>query len=363
MDTKNTDKTPQQQEYEKALEFAQMYYNSDGFNERFENAKSEYLPKGFVLNKKDFKTPTLQITDKPNAYYSPKGDKILYTTDTNVLQHHPLFHEFGHKIDYSIHLDKKNFPNWLFRKTPFRYGYSSIYPVFYRNQNLQNSNQKIKEGPLQDRKQNKIEHDGQPQESYGDLMNLRYHLYNSGIYDSTKANNPFTQDHIDKLKEQFDFTLPENHGISRLFQNFDEKDIIEMMNTVAQNKYNDDNQPIYAKKGTKLIPKFYEPWNPFKRQSERSNKLPQVPTEFDRKARENQALYKHFGSGQWQKSPKGTVYRVTKDGSMQVKLDDGRIITKICLLKQAITERASVIAEIEELEKKINESKSNYNIV
>lgn len=37
--------------------------------------------------------------------------------------------------------------------------------------------------------------------------------------------------------------------------------------------------------------------------------------------------------------------------------------TKICLLKQALTERASVIAEIEELEKKINKLKSNYNIV
>ena len=36
---------------------------------------------------------------------------------------------------------------------------------------------------------------------------------------------------------------------------------------------------------------------------------------------------------------------------------------KRCLLKQALTERASVIAEIEELEKKINELKSNYNIV
>ena len=37
--------------------------------------------------------------------------------------------------------------------------------------------------------------------------------------------------------------------------------------------------------------------------------------------------------------------------------------TKRHLLKQALTERASVIAEIEELEKKINELKSNYNIV
>lgn len=36
---------------------------------------------------------------------------------------------------------------------------------------------------------------------------------------------------------------------------------------------------------------------------------------------------------------------------------------KISLLKQALTERASVIAEIEELEKKINELKSNYNII
>lgn len=36
---------------------------------------------------------------------------------------------------------------------------------------------------------------------------------------------------------------------------------------------------------------------------------------------------------------------------------------KVCLLKQALTEKASVIAEIKELEKKVNELKSNYNIV
>lgn len=36
---------------------------------------------------------------------------------------------------------------------------------------------------------------------------------------------------------------------------------------------------------------------------------------------------------------------------------------KISLLKQALTEKASVIAEIEELEKKVNELKSNYNII
>lgn len=243
-----TNNKSKQDKFNEALNFAQTYYDSKGFNERFEKAKS-LLPKGFILHKTTFKAPKLKIVDKNNAYYNPNDNTIEYGM---IADFNPLFHEFGHKIDHSIHLDKKNYPNWLFRKTPFRYSYSSIYPVFYRNKNLKSNDVEIRKSPLQDRKQNRLEHDSQPQESYADLMNLRYHLYNSGIYDSTKANNPFTQDHIDKLKEQFDFSLPENHGINRLFQNFNEKDIIEMMNTVAQNKYNDD-QLQYARKGAKLI--------------------------------------------------------------------------------------------------------------
>lgn len=65
-----------------------------------------------------------------------------------IADFNPLFHEFGHKIDHSIHLDKKNYPNWLFRKTPFRYSYSSIYPVFYRNKNLKSNDVEIRKSPL-----------------------------------------------------------------------------------------------------------------------------------------------------------------------------------------------------------------------
>lgn len=64
-------------------------------------------------------------------------------------------------------------------------------------------------------------------------MALRYMLYNNGIYDSRKADNPFTKEHLNKMKE----INPE----FRLFYNFDDEDIIKMMNTVAYNT-NYDNQ-------------------------------------------------------------------------------------------------------------------------
>lgn len=71
-------------------------------------------------------------------------------------------------------------------------------------------------------------HDGSPSESYADLFLLRKKLLDSGVYDSRKANNPFTKDHLDKFIKQ-------NKDKIRLFDNFSPEDIIWMMNNVAQN--------------------------------------------------------------------------------------------------------------------------------
>lgn len=45
-----------------------------------------------------------------------------------------------------------------------------------------------------------VGHDAAPMESYADLMDFREALYRFNIYDSRKAKNPFTKEHLDKWK-------------------------------------------------------------------------------------------------------------------------------------------------------------------
>lgn len=66
-----------------------------------------------------------------------------------------------------------------------------------------------------------IGHDATPSESYADLMTFREALNRFGVYDSRKANNPFTREHLNKWKKL-------NKHL-RLFDNFTDDQIIEMM--------------------------------------------------------------------------------------------------------------------------------------
>ena len=88
-------------------------------------------------------------------------------------------------------------------------------------------------------------HDASPSESYADLFLLRKKLLDSGVYDIRKANNPFTKQHLEQFKKK-------NKDKIRLFDNFSDEDIIWMMNNVAQNNMNNNNQNQYAKQGGKM---------------------------------------------------------------------------------------------------------------
>ncbi len=69
-----------------------------------------------------------------------------------------------------------------------------------------------------------------------DIYDLRYKLYNKGIYDARKQD--FTKKHLEKAKKLF-----KDHKIlKRLFDAYEDEDLIHLMNTVAQNKQ--EEQPI-----------------------------------------------------------------------------------------------------------------------
>lgn len=130
--------------------------------------------------------------------------------------------------------------------------YPFSYPIFRKNKQYQKFRQKYAnydntvayhyhEG---NKKLNG--HDASPSESYADLIKLRYDLNESGIFDS-RTINTFTKEHLLKFKQSKYYN--EN---KRLFNNFTDDQIIQMMNEVAQNNTSQDNQNLYAKAGKKL---------------------------------------------------------------------------------------------------------------
>lgn len=179
------------------------------------------------------------LTKGDQYQYHPKT-KTISIGNGNNLKHigydkkSAIAHELGHAIEHSLRFVSKSSVGDIYNER-----YSTLYPIFRRNKQYQFLLNKLVDPKLQKlfntnpSRYYRYSHDAQPSESYADLMALRYMLYNNGIYDSRKADNPFTKEHLNKMKE----INPE----FRLFQNFDDNDIIKMMNTVAYNT-NYDNQ-------------------------------------------------------------------------------------------------------------------------
>lgn len=90
------------------------------------------------------------------------------------------------------------------------------------------------------------QHDAHSRELKADMDNLRYNLKQSGIYDTGTQN--FNQDYLNKAKQKFG-----NDGnFKRLQQRLSDKDLIMLMNTVADNTKPDTIAPQVAKFGGRL---------------------------------------------------------------------------------------------------------------
>lgn len=82
-----------------------------------------------------------------------------------------------------------------------------------------------------------LQHDLRPEENKSDLNALRYILKQEGIYDAGKEN--FTKEHLKKLKPNF--------FKNRLLKNYNEEDLIWLMNNIAQTDNQED--AYYAQNG------------------------------------------------------------------------------------------------------------------
>jgi hypothetical protein len=111
---------------------------------------------------------------------------------------------------------------------------------------------KLNQGVYADASEEEFEnimHDIDPQETRADLFQLRYQLYKDGIYDSTK-NKKFRKRHLDEYRKR------EEEGSShwnRLLRLYNDRDIIWLMNNIAQNT-NKQTELDYAQHGGEKEP-------------------------------------------------------------------------------------------------------------
>lgn len=227
-------------EYNKAFDFVNKYVHSKGFAQRY----AKYHPLGDIRTflQGNIRKPNLKINYKKGSNYNINTTDITinpkegYVPDTYGNSLYDLYnkygitnwpngsimgHELGHYINYVVS-NKNNFDTAPFYslRTLFR-DYS---PLHSDNYPQLTPNKKVNK------------HDSQRSENYSDLIDFRRLLYNDKIYDSTKANNPFTKEHLKKAKEKY------KDQFIRLFNSFTDGRIIYIMNTVAQNNNKNNNQ-------------------------------------------------------------------------------------------------------------------------
>lgn len=266
-----------------AYSFAKKYYNSPGFEERFKKVP-EYIEQynnnpiydreevhPSQIEKKPFDTKIIFKDDETSGYKG--GDVNVVTVGEDYYAPYflsllnpwlfPAFdyganaaHEHGHAIENHIKLNHK--PEESNEYIPDEVEYSQIFPHFRNSKAYQRERKRhwansdhYERYPHSEwyYNTNPDSHDGAPTESYADLMAFREALYRHKIYDSTKANNPFTKEHLNEWKKL------RKH--LRLFSNFTDEQIIQMMNDIAQNNMESSNPIYYAKNGIKIIPRKF----------------------------------------------------------------------------------------------------------
>ena len=230
-------------EYNKAFDFVNKYVHSQGFAQRY----AKYHPLGdirtFLQGK--LRKPSLRISYNKGSNYNvnttditinPKEDYTLdrYSNSlydlynkygiTDLPNGSVMGHELGHYINRVVS-NKNNFDTAPFYS--LRVLFRNYSPLHSDNYPQLTPNKKVNE------------HDSRRSENYSDLIDFRRMLYNDKIYDSTKANNPFTKAHLKKAKEKY------KDQFIRLFNSFTDDRIINIMNTVAQNN-NQNNKQRYS---------------------------------------------------------------------------------------------------------------------
>lgn len=272
------------EEFQNIREYAKRYVGSPGFNERLYKRLNE-LTKDFntsrygwdvVLDPSYLDNTVLNLWAGNDQSWANSIGNTLNMSEAGLWRH-SMPHELGHLIDNGV--IKMYSSPFNFRELKSRIQYSSIYPQLRRNKQAKEAIKagirpdsimvKDKYDTVYSKNKNKY-HDAFEQEPYADFFQMRYELDKLGLYDSTKANNKFTKETLDKFRKATNSGQGINGGypytmaIKRIFDNFTDDQIIEIMNTVAEvdpsKQLNeqlspDPSQAYYAKRGIRLIKK------------------------------------------------------------------------------------------------------------
>ena len=267
--------------YDHVWQYISDYVRSEGFKQRMDNFLKQHSTNRQLSAQPSYVRPlqpTLKHTDNIDGITYGNGSysndtyyDARFTRDmplnrpsiefTNYSNNEALARTFAHELGHHIGLNTQIFANipgfgkfgdqYYTRPYSYQYvehGYPDMYNIFQKNKLFQklykDGNDEFKQTMLLIPSSKHIDHDARPEESYSDLMELRYLLNENGIYDS-RSKEVFQKSHLDKIKSLY----PE----WRFFQNFDDDDIIEMMNTVAFNGDNNQKNQFKNQDGGKII--------------------------------------------------------------------------------------------------------------
>ena len=245
-----------------AIDFANLYYNSPGFNERFRNVTSDKI--GFLnsqynptasyweddgwenhpkmswnVRRTPLKIGKIHPIPEPNAKYDPYSGNILWGDSstpqvTGMNWNTIMAHELGHALDYAIKVNNSWLGPRLHENAGERgYTYSNLFPILRKSKPYQQirNTMDAKEARDYDKYPTMYtggfdlnSHDARPEENYADLFSMRKILYDLGIFDSTKSGQKFTKQHLDAFKKK---------SKNRLLDNFSDEDVIWMINNIA----------------------------------------------------------------------------------------------------------------------------------
>lgn len=239
-----------EREYKEAKNFVSAYIKSPGFRERLNTRlKAENNPqqRDYIAKQPPANYPELKF-NMPSTSYNTLRNQIWNNGSDNKIgielgaprEQYIYTHELGHWLDRNYKTVHLGNPKWS-GPDQISYFYPELVPSKPTN-----------------------EHDINASEQYADLLMLRNELYRMGIFNSLKQNskNPFTKEHL-KIFKKFNPKF-------RMFNNFTDDEIVNLMNTIAYNPtYNIEytNQAAYGgnlyetggSKGTKKVGPTYNP--------------------------------------------------------------------------------------------------------
>jgi hypothetical protein len=236
------------------------YINSPKYKERLTKSGYKNVPEEIKIRSGNVKNT--KIEPIPNEAYEMKkmwdsGDFDTYSSNYNLDKN--IIH-LNEKNDALLHKDIYKNSKFILPKIneteAHEFGHAEVQRVdptgendFDFRLNKKDVDNLIKRGG---RSKGINKHDQDPYENKADLNSFRYNLKQQGIYDA--GNEEFTEEHLKKARKTF--------AKDRLLKNYSDKDLIWLMNNIAQNEQPDENINI-AQNGQEM--KFYQEgldWQP-----------------------------------------------------------------------------------------------------